>query len=126
MNFDYLFGLLASAAAVIIGIVVHESAHALAAYLLGDRTARSQGRISLNPLRHIDPFGTILLPLIMILAGGPVFAFAKPALPHNTLNLSHSAELHALPSALLLYTVLHKKRHPAQQQSFLLPDLRHP
>lgn len=88
MNFDYLFGLLASAAAVIIGIVVHESAHALAAYLLGDRTARSQGRISLNPLRHIDPFGTILLPLIMILAGGPVFAFAKPV-PVYLGNLKH-------------------------------------
>lgn len=88
MNFDYLFGLLASAAAVIIGIVVHESAHALAAYLLGDRTARSQGRISLNPLRHIDPFGTILLPLIMILAGGPVFAFAKPV-PIYLGNLKH-------------------------------------
>lgn len=88
MNFDYLFGLLASAAAVIIGIVVHESAHALAAYLLGDCTARSQGRISLNPLRHIDPFGTILLPLIMILAGGPVFAFAKPV-PIYLGNLKH-------------------------------------
>lgn len=82
MNLDYLLGLLASAAAVIIGIVVHESAHALAAYALGDRTARSQGRISLNPMRHIDPFGTILLPLIMILAGGPVFAFAKPVPVH--------------------------------------------
>lgn len=88
MNFDYLFGLLASAAAVIIGIVVHESAHALSAYLLGDRTARSQGRISLNPLRHIDPFGTILLPLIMILAGGPVLAFAKPV-PIYLGNLKH-------------------------------------
>lgn len=82
MNLDYLLGLLASAAAVIIGIVVHESAHALAAAALGDRTARSQGRISLNPMRHIDPFGTILLPLIMILAGGPVFAFAKPVSVH--------------------------------------------
>ena len=82
MNLDYLLGLLASAAAVIIGIVVHESAHALAAAALGDRTARSQGRISLNPMRHIDPFGTILLPLIMILAGGPVFAFAKPVPVH--------------------------------------------
>lgn len=88
MNFDYLLGLLASAAAVIIGIVVHESAHAFAAYALGDRTARSQGRISLNPMRHIDPFGTILLPLVMILAGGPVFAFAKPV-PVHLGNLKH-------------------------------------
>ena len=78
LNLNYIFYLLTSAAALIIGIVVHESAHALAAYLLGDRTARSRGRISLNPLNHIDPFGTVLLPLIMLVAGGPIFAFAKP------------------------------------------------
>lgn len=75
---DRLFYILLSALAVIIGIVVHESAHALAAYILGDSTARSRGRISLNPLAHIDPFGTVLLPLLMVLAGGPVFAYAKP------------------------------------------------
>ncbi|WP_297037250.1 site-2 protease family protein [uncultured Enorma sp.] len=75
---DRLFSILLSALAVIVGIVVHESAHALAAYVLGDSTARSRGRISLNPLAHIDPFGTVLLPLLMVLAGGPVFAYAKP------------------------------------------------
>lgn len=75
---DRLFSILLSALAVIIGIVVHESTHALAAYVLGDSTARSRGRISLNPLAHIDPFGTVLLPLLMVLAGGPVFAYAKP------------------------------------------------
>lgn len=80
--------LLISALAVIIGIVIHESAHALAAYLLGDKTARSRGRISLNPLNHIDPFGTIILPLLMIAAGGPVFAFAKPV-PVYLGNLKH-------------------------------------
>ena len=80
--------LLASALAVIVGIVVHESAHALAAYLLGDKTAQSRGRISLNPLNHIDPFGTIILPILMILAGGPVFAFAKPV-PVYLNNLKH-------------------------------------
>ena len=78
LNLNYIFYLLTSAAALIIGIVIHESAHALAAYLMGDRTARSRGRISLNPLNHIDPFGTVLLPLIMLVAGGPIFAFAKP------------------------------------------------
>lgn len=88
MNFEYLSGLLISAVAVIIGIVVHESAHALCAYVLGDATARSRGRVSLNPLNHIDPFGTILLPLIMIIAGGPVFAFAKPV-PVYLRNLKH-------------------------------------
>lgn len=80
--------LLISALAVIIGIVIHESTHALAAYALGDKTARSRGRVSLNPLNHIDPFGTILLPLLMIAAGGPVFAFAKPV-PIYLGNLKH-------------------------------------
>ena len=80
--------LLISALAVIIGIVIHESAHALAACALGDKTARSRGRVSLNPLKHIDPFGTILLPLLMIAAGGPVFAFAKPV-PIYLGNLKH-------------------------------------
>lgn len=88
MNITYLIGLLLSALAVITGIVVHESAHAFAAYLLGDKTARSRGRISLNPLNHIDPFGTVLLPLLLILAGGPVFAFAKPV-PVYLGNLKH-------------------------------------
>ena len=80
--------LLIDAVALIIGIVIHESAHALAAYLLGDKTARSRGRVSLNPLAHIDPFGTVLLPLLMLAAGGPVFAFAKPV-PVFLNNLKH-------------------------------------
>lgn len=88
MDFTYLLSLLASAVAVILGIVVHESAHALAAFALGDKTARSRGRVSLNPLHHIDPFGTVLLPLLLILAGGPVFAFAKPV-PVYLGNLKH-------------------------------------
>jgi len=83
-----IVSLLASALAVIVGIVIHESAHALAAYLLGDKTARSRGRVSLNPLNHIDPFGTIILPLLMLAAGGPVFAFAKPV-PVYLYNLKH-------------------------------------
>lgn len=88
MNLSYLASLAVSALALVAGIVVHESAHALMAYALGDRTARSRGRISLNPLKHVDPFGTVLLPLIMILAGGPVFAFAKPV-PVYVNNLRH-------------------------------------
>ena len=80
--------LLIDAVALIVGIVIHESAHALAAYMLGDKTARSRGRVSLNPLAHIDPFGTVLLPLLMLAAGGPVFAFAKPV-PVYLNNLKH-------------------------------------
>ena len=85
MSSSYIMNLLASAVAVIVGIVIHESAHAAAAWALGDKTARSRGRVSLN---HIDPFGTILLPLLMLAAGGPVFAFAKPV-PVYLNNLKH-------------------------------------
>lgn len=65
---------------------IHEFGHAMAAHLLGDDTAKNQGRLTINPLAHIDPFGSVLLPLIMRLAGGPVFAYAKPV-PYNPNNL---------------------------------------
>lgn len=111
--------LLIDAVALIVGIVIHESAHALAAYVLGDKTARSRGRVSLNPLAHIDPFGTVLLPLLMLAAGGPVFAFAKPV-PVYLNNLKHpkrdellvalagplSNALLALAGALIGYVLL--------------------
>ena len=85
-----LFYLLIDAAAVIVGLVLHECSHAFVAYVLGDKTARSRGRVSLNPMSHIDPFGTVILPLIMLAAGGPVFAFAKPV-PVYLNNLAHPA-----------------------------------
>lgn len=93
-----IVSLLLSAAAVIIGIIVHESAHALCAYTLGDATAHDRRRISINPLNHIDPFGTVLLPLIMMLAGGPVFAYAKPV-PIYLGNLKHPRRDEALVAA---------------------------
>ena len=97
-------------AALLIGLVVHESAHAFVAYLLGDRTAREQGRISLNPLNHSAPFGTVALPLLMLLAGGPVFAFAKPV-PVYLGNLRHPKRDEVLvslagPASNLLLAVL--------------------
>ena len=98
MSNSYLMNLLASAVAVILGIVIHESAHAAAAWALGDKTARSRGRVSLNPLNHIDPFGTIILPLLMLAAGGPVFAFAKPV-PVYLNNLKHPKRDEVLVSA---------------------------
>ena len=63
-------------------LVCHEVAHGFAAYKLGDPTAKRAGRLSLNPLKHIDPFGTVILPLCMMLMGGPVFGYAKPV-PYN-------------------------------------------
>jgi len=56
--------------------------HGFAANKLGDPTAKDAGRLSFNPMRHIDPFGTVVLPLIMMVAGGPVFGYAKPV-PYN-------------------------------------------
>lgn len=63
---------------LILSISVHESMHALTARLLGDTTADEQGRISLNPLRHIDPLLTIVMPLVFILLGQPPILAAKP------------------------------------------------
>ncbi|MBO4353010.1 MAG: site-2 protease family protein [Eggerthellaceae bacterium] len=63
-------------------LVLHEFGHALAAYKLGDPTAQKAGRLSFNPIRHIDPFGTVLLPIMLGLAGMPVFGYAK-AVPYN-------------------------------------------
>lgn len=64
---------------LILAITLHEAAHALAADRLGDSTARSLGRVSLNPIVHIDPLGTLILPGIMLLTGSPfLFGWAKP------------------------------------------------
>ena len=64
--------------ALIIAIVFHEVAHGWTALMLGDPTAKEQNRLSLNPIRHVDPVGTILVPGALALAGAPVFGWAKP------------------------------------------------
>ncbi|MCX6508358.1 MAG: site-2 protease family protein [Actinobacteria bacterium] len=61
-----------------IAVTCHEAAHGYVANFFGDPTAKQAGRLSINPLRHIDPFGTLLLPLLLIVAGLPVFGYAKP------------------------------------------------
>ncbi len=71
---------------VLFAITVHEASHGWAALKMGDPTAYHMGRITLNPIRHIDPVGTILLPLILIVMGAPPFGWAKPV-PVNPLNL---------------------------------------
>ncbi len=63
---------------VIFAITVHEAAHGYAAKHFGDMTAFNAGRITLNPLKHIDPFGTIILPALTIMLGGILFGWAKP------------------------------------------------
>lgn len=72
--------------AVILSLTVHEFMHASAAYLLGDMTAKREGRLTLNPISHIDPIGTLLLPLLLAASGLPGFGWAKPV-PFNQYNL---------------------------------------
>lgn len=71
-----------SVAIVMISATLHEISHGYVAYKLGDPTAKLQGRLTLNPLAHIDPIGSFALPLVLALARGPIFAFAKPV-PYN-------------------------------------------
>ncbi|KQN90493.1 peptidase M48 [Sphingomonas sp. Leaf231] len=73
---------------LVIAIVFHEVAHGLAARTLGDPTAHEQRRLSLNPLRHVDPIGTVVLPLMLAIAKAPVFGWAKPV-PVDASRLPH-------------------------------------
>lgn len=75
-------------AVLLFSLTVHEMAHAITADWFGDPTARRLGRISLNPAVHIDPVGTLLLPLLGLFAGGFVFGWAKPV-PVNPANLKN-------------------------------------
>ncbi len=72
--------------AVLISMTFHEAMHAYAGYWLGDDTAKLLGRLTLNPIKHIDPFLTILLPLLLAISGGPIFGAAKPV-PFNPNNI---------------------------------------
>ncbi|NNM79682.1 MAG: site-2 protease family protein [Gallionella sp.] len=79
MQLDQLIQTVAIAALpILFAITLHEAAHGYVARYFGDMTAYQQGRISLNPLRHIDPFGTIVLPLLSLALGGILFGWAKP------------------------------------------------
>jgi Zn-dependent protease len=75
---DTLLTALALIPALIIAIVFHEVAHGWTALMLGDPTAKERNRLSLNPIRHVDPFGTLILPGLLALTGAPVFGWAKP------------------------------------------------
>ena len=74
---------------ILIAVTFHEAAHGFVAHLLGDDTAWRQGRVSFNPFKHIDPFGTIVLPALLLLARSPfLFGYAKPV-PVNFRALRH-------------------------------------
>lgn len=69
---------------VLVSMTLHEAVHAFMAYWLGDDTAKQQGRLTLNPVKHIDPFLTILLPILLAISGAPIFGGARPV-PFNPL-----------------------------------------
>ena len=76
---------------IVVGsVILHELSHGIVAYLLGDRTAKEAGRLTLNPIKHIDPFMSILVPVVLYLLRAPVFGGAKPV-PINTRNLKWGA-----------------------------------
>ncbi|WML91266.1 site-2 protease family protein [Thiothrix lacustris] len=92
MDFDinaFMYGLATWAIPVLFAITVHEVAHGWVANKLGDSTARMLGRLSLNPIKHVDPVGTIGVPAFLLLIGSPfLFGWAKPV-PVNFRNLKH-------------------------------------
>lgn len=68
-----------SVSILVVSVVIHEVAHGWTAYLFGDPTAKNQGRLRLNPAVHVDPFGSVLLPLLLVVTGSPVLlGYAKP------------------------------------------------
>jgi len=95
---------------LLFSLTVHEAAHAWSADRLGDPTARILGRVSLNPLVHIDPIGTVLFPLIAMVTGVPVIGWAKPV-PVNVQKLRHGRRDYVLiaaagPASNLLLAVI--------------------
>lgn len=87
-SIDTIVSVVITVLLVMASAIVHEVAHGWAALLCGDTTARDAGRLTLDPRAHLDGFGSLLLPLVMALLGGPVFAFAKPV-PYNPYKLRH-------------------------------------
>ncbi len=80
-------------------VVIHEVSHGVVALMLGDKTAKDAGRLTLNPLRHIDPFGSIFLPLLLIISQSPIlFGWAKPV-PYDPRNLKNPKKGAALIAA---------------------------
>jgi Zn-dependent protease len=131
VNFDPLAAALGFGV-LLISLTIHEAAHAWTADRLGDPTARMLGRVSLNPLVHIDWLGTVLLPLIAMFSGLLLIGWAKPV-PVNTRNLRHprrdfmlvaaagpvSNLLQALAAAIILRGTIATGAAPALGVTFL-------
>jgi len=97
---DVIRRILISALPILIAITFHEVSHGYVAYKLGDPTAKMLGRLTLNPIAHIDIFGTVLLPLMLVIAtnGQFVFGYAKPV-PINPMNFKNPRQGMALSAA---------------------------
>lgn len=118
---------------MLLSLSFHEFSHAAAAYLMGDDTAKRQGRLTLNPLRHIDPLGTVVVPLLAAFSGARLFGWAKPVpvdpsnfSPRVNRHLAHAFVAAAGPLSNLFLAVL--SAFVASQLSFELmlePALRH-
>lgn len=88
MDGNSILSLVIILAVVLVSMVLHELAHGLVAYWLGDDTAKDDGRLTLNPFKHLDPILSFLIPVMMFLSGGPIFGGAKPV-PVDSRNLRH-------------------------------------
>ena len=83
-----LFITILSLVILLFSVIIHELAHGYVAYSLGDPTAKYEGRLTLNPLKHLDPFGSVILPLLLFIAQSPfLFGWAKPV-PINPYNFT--------------------------------------
>lgn len=81
---DFIF----SVAILIMSVVIHEVSHGFVADSMGDPTARYRGRLTLNPIKHLDPFGSVIIPALTYFMGGFIFGWAKPV-PYNPYNLKN-------------------------------------
>jgi Zn-dependent protease len=119
-------------AVLVPSVILHEVSHGAVANLLGDDTAKRAGRLTLNPLAHVDPFGTVLLPLLLSLSGVGAFGYAKPV-PVNPRKLRHPRQ-HSLyvslagpvvniALALLSVVLLNTLYDGAIQRAFSVDDL---
>jgi len=119
----------------VVAITVHEAAHAWASNRLGDPTARLMGRLSFNPLKHVDIYGTVLIPILLIIIGSPfIFGWAKPVMfdPYNLKNPKKDGALIALAGpltniilAVILSVIFRILNNPFFPSIFLLDLLKY-
>jgi Zn-dependent protease len=98
MSPEKIFQIAVEVVVLLFAVSFHESAHGYVAMKCGDNTARDLGRITMNPLKHIDPFGSILLPLMLAIAGLPIFGWARPV-PISLQGLPNPRKANLLISA---------------------------